>query len=118
MKMSYTADPVADALAYDDEQEAYAERAEAIQVGFEIEIDDAFADFSKLPLVTARINGTNKIIHQEFDSAVIDLMADDKIFAKLIDVLKTSQCEKVQGLVVAMKAEYKTMWLSDLVEAV
>jgi hypothetical protein len=111
--MSYTADPAADALRYDDEMEAASEISEALSDSYRDDINEGFRTFSDLPYVT----GFGKIRQQAFSEAVSDQIQDDKIFAELIKVLKTSECPKVKALLDSMAKHYTAFWLGDLVEA-
>jgi hypothetical protein len=114
--MSYTADPAADALRYDDEMEAASEISEALSDSYRDDINEGFRTFSELPYVVYAA-GRNKIKQQAFSEAVSDQIQDDKIFVELVKVLKTSECPKVKALLDSMAKHYAAYWLGDLVEA-
>lgn len=105
--MNYTAHPAADALRYDDMMEAAADATEAALIRYQAEIADGFKNFQPLPVVYA---DQHKVRYQSFDEAVSDLMADDKVFAVLLDALKTSQCPKVKAVLQACAEQYSHDW--------
>jgi hypothetical protein len=113
-KMFYTANPHRDAEAYEAHQDDLQSRSEALSFAYRNEIEDGFKTFSELPYVT----GVGRIRMQSFSEVASDLIADDKIFAEFVKVLKTSECPKVKALVDSMNKHYTGYWLGDLVEAV
>ena len=110
--MSYSNDPVGDALRYEDEREAGADAHQAALIHFENEIAVSFVDFGKLPYVCGASKAM-KVRYQPFTEAASDLIADDKLFDLLMVALKTSDCPKVKALKDAMQAEYIRMWADD-----
>lgn len=105
--MSYTAYPEADALRHDDAMEAGADAHEAALIRYQNEIADSFANFQPLPIAYA---SSRRVLYQSFNEAVSDLMADDKVFAVLLDALKTSSCPKVKAVLAACEAQYSSDW--------
>ena len=105
--MNYTAHPSADALRYDDAMQAASDATEARMVRYQAEIADAFSSFTSAPIVYA---DQRKVRYQSWDEAVSDLMADDKVFAVLLDALKTSECPKVKAVLAACAKQYTHDW--------
>jgi hypothetical protein len=111
--MNYTAHPAADALRHDDMMQAGADATEAALTRFQSEIADGFQNFQPLPIVYA---DSARVRYQSFDQAVGDMLGDDKVFAVLLDALKTSQCPKVKTVLAACEAQYTSDW-ADLCAA-
>ena len=105
--MNYTANPAADALRHDDAMQAGADATEAALIRYQKEIADSFKNFQPLPVVYA---DSNRVRYQPFDVAVSDMMADDKVFAVLLDALKTSECPKVKAVLQACAKQYTHDW--------
>ena len=109
----YTAHPEHDALRHDDMMQAGADATEAQLVRFQAEIADGFKHGLPLPIVYA---DSARVRYQSFDQAVSDMMGDDKVFAVLLDALKTSSCPKVKAVLAACEAQYTHDW-ADLCAA-
>ena len=111
--MYYSSNPVADAERYYDEQDARAERAEAVMVDWQDEIKGGFDRLAGLPYIDGR---TGKVRHQAFEEAAGDLIADDGVFAAFLKVMRNSKDPAVTELRKVMQAKYESQWLDDLVE--
>lgn len=112
--MNYTAHPAADALRYDDMMQAASDATEARLVRYQGEIADGFQNFQPLPVVYA---DQGKVRYQSWDEAVSDLMADDKVFAVLLNALKHSECPMVKAVLDTCAERYSSQWADLCAEA-
>ena len=110
----YSAHPAADALRHDNMMQAGADATEAALIRYQAEIADGFKNFQPLPVVYA---DQRKVRYQSWNEAVSDLMADDKVFAVLLDALKHSSCPKVKAVLDTCAERYSAQWADLCAEA-
>lgn len=105
--------PTRDAEEHFDRLSDEADRIEHNMIEAGNEIRQAFDSKSPVPYVT----GEGKVRYMPFEEAVSDIIQHDDVFAKLIDVLNTSDCMKVKAFIKIMAQKHVNMWADEIGEA-